>query len=142
MLAVKLQTSSQMGQPIAGRMGKKFFVHFFITVTNVVSGANATPYVSGGEALDLTQLFNLLSSSPGQVLPTFELPIDVRIKSYRPGASGINTTEAEYVYCPGTNLANGTMQVFTGAQAELGAGNYPAGVLADTILGVAEFLMP
>lgn len=142
MLAVKLQISSQLGQPVVGRMGKKFFVHFLVTVTNVLTGNNATPYVSGGEVLDLTQLFSLASGGPGQVLPTFELPVDVRIKSYRPGASGINTAEVEYVFCPGTTLANGTMQLFTGAQAELVNGNYPAGVLVDVILGVAEFFMP
>jgi len=145
MLSVKLQTSSQMLQPIIRREGKLFKVNFVVTPTNVNSPGNANPYVAGGDLLDLTQLFNLLSSSPGQVLPSFEFPLEVRLRS-QPNAPG---PAALYVYrfCVGTALNNGTMQVLTGAAAqsgltELAAGNYPAGVLADVIVGTAEFLMP
>ena len=144
-LSVKLQTSSQTGQPLHWKEGKIFKVLFIVTPTNVNSPGNANPYVAGGDTLDLTQLFNLLSSAPGLSLPTFELPVKIEIQSIRnaPGAANI----FEYGYCPGTTLANGTMQVITGAAAqtaltELAAGNYPAGVLNDTIQAEAYFFVP
>jgi len=145
MLSIKLQVSSQMAQPIIRREGKIFKVNFIITPTNVNSPGNGNPYVAGGDTLDMTQLFNLLSSSPGQVLPSFETPIEVRLRS-QPNAPG-PAAEFKYRFCQGATLQTCTMQVLTGAAAqsgltELSAGNYPAGVLADVIVGTAEFLMP
>jgi hypothetical protein len=145
MLSVKLQTESQTGQPLWWRSGKMFHVLFFITATNVNSPGNANPYVAGGDTLDLTQLFALASSAPGEVLPTFSQVAKVEIGSFRAAPGTAN--EFVYQYCPGTNLQNGTMQVLTGAAAqtaltELTAGNYPAGVLNDVIQAEAMFVMP
>ncbi len=147
MLSVALAQSSQMKQPLWWQEGKLFRVLFVITATNVNTGANATPYVPGGETLDLTQLFNLASSAPGMNLPTFESVAKIDIKSARPAGAADNSGLFPYSFAPGTTLANGTMQVFTGAAAqsplaELNAGNYPAGVLDDTILAEALFVMP
>lgn len=145
MLSVKLQTSSQTGQPLWWKEGKIFKVLFIVTPTNVNSPGNANPYVAGGDTLDLTQLFNLASSAPGMSLPTFEGVAKVELQSIRPAPGAANVYE--YGYCPGMTLANGTMQVITGAAAqtaltELAAGNYPAGVLSDVIQGEAYFVMP
>lgn len=145
MLSVKIQQSSQTEQALQWKEGKMFKVLFTITPTNVNSPGNANPYVAGGDTLDLTQLFSLLSTSPGQLLPTFELSGKVEIQS-NPPAPGPSTM-FQYRYCPGTTLSNGTMQVITGAAAqsglaELAAGNYPAAVLADVIQGEAYFIQP
>jgi hypothetical protein len=146
MLSVKIQASSQTGQPLHWKEGKIFKVLFTITPTNVNSAGNANPYVAGGDTLDLTQLFASLSAgAPGGTLPTFEGVAKVEIQSFRAAPGTAN--EFLYQYCPGTTLANGTMQVLTGAAAqtaltELTAGNYPAGVLNDVIQGEAYFVMP
>jgi hypothetical protein len=147
MLSVKIQTASQTGQPLYWKEGKIFKVLFTVTPTNVNSPGNANPYVAGGDTLDLTQLFNLLSSAPGSVLPTFEAVAKVEFQSTRPAGAANNGNLFEYSYAPGTTMANGTMQIFTGAAAqtaltELSAGNYPAAVLGDTIQGEAYFIMP
>lgn len=145
MLSVKVQVSSQMQQPLAWKEGKIFKVLFTITPTNANSAGNANPYVAGGDTLDLTQLFGLLAGSPGQVVPSFEGVAKVELQSVHSAPGAANAFV--YQYCPGTSLANGTLQVFTGAAAQTGlteltAGNYPAGVLADTIQGEAFFVMP
>jgi len=147
MLSVKIQTTSQTLQPVIRREGKVYKINFFITPTNVNSPGNANPYVAGGDTLDLTQLFSLAAGAPGQALPSFELPINVTIKSFRAALGAGYGNLYLYQFAPGTTLANGTMQVLTGAAAqtgltELSAGNYPAGVLDDSILAVAEFYMP
>ena len=147
MLSLKLQYSASTQQPLIWREGKIFHVLGYITPTNVNTGANANPYVAGGDTLDLTQFFNLASSAPGMLLPTIEGVAKVEIVSFRAanavGASGLYI----YQYSPGTTLANGTMQIFTGAAAqsplaELNAGNYPANVLNDVIQIEAMFVMP
>jgi hypothetical protein len=147
MLASKLAYSSQTQEPLVWRTGKIFHVLFYITPTNVNSAGNANPYVAGGDTLDLTQLFNLASSAPGTLLPTYEEVVDVTIKSARPNLATGYAGLYIYSYAPGTTLANGTMQIVTGAAAqsplnELTAGNYPANVLNDTILAEARFVMP
>lgn len=139
-LAVKLQQSSSMFQPLFGKSAtKEFSVRFVITPTG--------NYVAGGDPLDLTQLFALASGAPGNSLPSFELPVEVRIYSARPAGATGNGNLFVYQYSPGTTLANGTMQVFTGAAAqtaltELSAGAYGANILNDTINAVATFVMP
>lgn len=145
MLAVAVSLSSQTGQPLIWKEGKMLKVSFNITPTNVNSPGNANPYVAGGDILDLTQLLSTAAVGPGMNLPTFDLPDEVVIRSI-PAAPG-PAAEFKYRYCRGTTLANGTMQVLTGAAAqsgftELNAGNYPAGVLADVIQAVASFPMP
>ncbi len=144
MLTVKLQTGSQTGQPLFWRTGKILHVLCTITPTNVNSPGNSNPYTAGGDTLDLTQLFGLLSGAPGNNLPTFEAVVKAEINSFAPvGATHLY----EYNYVPGTSLANGTLQVFTGAAAqtaltELSNGNYPAAVLADVIQGEFMFVVP
>jgi len=148
MLTVQILASSQMEQPLQWKEGRIFKVLFQITPTNVDSPGNANPYVAGGDTLDLTQLFSLTGAAPGQLAPTFELLANLPIAS-NPSAPGAATLFL-YRYCKGTSLKNGTMQVFesgveSGSQqalAELAAGNYPAAVLADTIVGEAYFVMP
>ena len=149
MLSVKLQASSQMGQPIFWKEGKIFKVLFTITPTNVNSPGNANPYVAGGDTLDLTQLFNLLSSAPGQSLPTFEAVVKIEIQSNRPkgGAGNGFLFFYEYAPDPAGSLSAGSLQVFSGAAAgpglaELAAGNYPANVLNDVIQAEAYFFVP
>ena len=147
MTSVKIQTSSQMAQPLFWKTGKIFHVLFTVTPTNVNTPGNANPYVAGGDTLDLTQLFNQASSSPGQVLPTFEAIAKCELGSFRPTGNAGSASYYVYQYTPGTTLANGTLQIFTGAAAqsaltELAAGNYPANVLNDVIQGEAQFVMP
>lgn len=147
MLKPVILASSSMQQPLAWKEAKIFKVLFTITPTNVNSVGNANPYVAGGDTLDLTALVNLAGGAPGETLPTFELPALVRIISARPNLATGYAGLFVYSYAPGTNLTNGTMQVFTGAAAqaaltELTAGNYPANVLNDTIVGEAYFVMP
>ena len=138
-LSVKLQNSSNTQQPLYWRTGKIFHVLFTIAVSG--------NYSAGGDTLDLTQLFNLASSAPGDTLPTIDAVAKVEIQSFR--AQGATGSAGLYVYsyAPGTTLANGTMQVFTGAAAqspltELSAGAYPANVANDVIQGEAYFVMP
>lgn len=136
-LSVKLQNTPVTGQPLWWKEGKIFKVLFTITATG--------NYVTGGDTLDLTQLFNLASSAPGMNLPTFEGVAKVELQSNRSAPGAAN--QAVYQYCQGTTLANGTMQVLTGAAAqagltELSAGAYPALVTGDTIQGEAYFIQP
>lgn len=147
MLSVKLQPSSSMGQPLYWKTGKIFHVLFTITATNVNTPGNANPYVAGGDTLDLTQLFSLLSSAPGNSLPTFETVAKCEVASFRPAGGASSANLFLYSFAPGTTLANGTLQVYTGAAAqtaptELSAGNYPAGVLNDVIQGELMVVMP
>lgn len=148
MLSVVLATATQLGLPsgqaLWQKMGKFLIVPFLVTPTNVNTGTNANPYVAGGDTLDLTQLFNLLSSAPGADLPTACLPLRVEMQSVRGQGKTGSTGLYVYQFSPGTTLSNGTMQIFTGAAAqsplaELSAGNYPANVLNDSILAVAWF---
>lgn len=139
MLSVKISITSQTLQPAQWKEARLLKVLFQITPTNVNSPGNANPYVAGGDTLDLTGLENLPGAPPGFILPTFEIPLNIPILSVppAPGPATIFT----YRFCPGTTLKNGTMQVLSGG-AEIAAGNYPAGVLADTIIGEAYFVMP
>lgn len=147
MLTLQVQASSSMLQPLNWKTGKMYHVLFIITPTNVNSPGNANPYVAGGDTLDLTQLNGLTGGLPGQVLPTFEAVAKVEIQSNRLKGAANNGNLFVYEYAPSTALNNGAMQIFTGAAAqsgltELAAGNYPAGVLNDTIQGEAIFVVP
>lgn len=147
MLSVAIQASSQTQQPLWWKEGKILKVLFTITPTNVNSAGNANPYVAGGDTIDLTQLFGLLGGAPGGTIPTFENVAKVELQSVRPKGAANSANLFIYSYAPGTTLANGSMQVFSGAAAqtaltELTAGNYPAGVTTDTIQGEAYFVMP
>jgi hypothetical protein len=147
MLNLAILASSSMGQPLQWKDGKIFHVLFTITPTNVNTGANANPYIAGGDTLDLTQLVSLAGGAPGASLPTFEAVALVTIQSARGKLATGYAGLYEYSYAPSTALNNGTMQIFTGAAAqspltELAAGNYPANVLNDVIIGHAYFVMP
>lgn len=140
MLTVQVLTSSSMLQPLDWKEAKLYKVLFQITATNANSPGNANPYVAGGDTLNLAALMtSTAAGAPGKVLPTFELSPNIPIMS-RPNAPGPNT-QYTYRFCPGTNLLNGTMQVILGGN-ELAAGNYPAAVLTDIIIGEAYFVMP
>lgn len=106
-----------------------------LTIWFIATLTNTANYPAGGDVLDLSgNAFNDAVKSLGP-------PLDVDIKSYNSaGDSGF-----VYKYRPGTSSANGKIQVLTGAAAqaaltELTAGAYPAGVLADKILGRAVFI--
>jgi hypothetical protein len=129
------------GQPLIEKHPKTLHIFFKVTPSNVNSPGNANPYVAGGDALDLTAVFGT-AGLPGYSFPTASLTEKVEIQSVQtPGVAA----QFEYQYVPGTTLANGKMQVLTGAAAqsglaELSAGNYPAAVLADVIEG--EMIIP
>lgn len=123
------------GQPGIEKSAK--FLHLFFQIT--ASGN----YATGGDTLDLTALFGT-AGLPGYSYPTASLPEKVEILSANPTATP-QTNTFVYQYVPGTTLANGKFQVFTGAAAqtgltELSAGAYPAGVTGDTI--EAELTIP
>ena len=133
-LAVALQTVPETGQPVVERNQQTLRVFFKVTPSG--------DYPTGGDPLDLTQLFGA-GGIPGLTLPTRSLPLKVTLISAKPAAAP-QTNMFVYNFAPGTTLSNGTMQVMTGAAAqtaltELSAGAYPAGVLADTILGEAVY---
>jgi hypothetical protein len=90
-------------------------------------------YAALGDTLDLTVLGDLIKSG--------YLPIFYYLQSQKAGG----VSGYEYCYVPGTTLANGKFQVLQCAGAgnpmlDIGAGAYPAGVLADTIIGFFDFL--
>ncbi len=132
-LAVAMQTSSQSGLPYFEASAKIIRIYFTITA----SGS----YSTGGDTLDLTQLF---SSIPGLDIPVGAMPLKLEIMSAH-GTGTPQTAMFVYNFAPGSTLANGKMQVFTGAAAqagltELSAGAYPAGVTGDSI--TAEVVFP
>lgn len=108
--------------------GKIERVYFQVTPANAPSNYPGP----AGDTLDLTL---------GGIVHSGYAPIFVVIQSIKAGGvSGYG-----YDYLPGTTPANGTMQVTQCAgagapMADIGAGNYPAGVLADSIVGYADFL--
>lgn len=124
MSAICSPASTNTGQPLIEKHPKT--IHFFgrITLSNTVN------YAAGGDPLDLGGLL-----PAGYNFPSNGLPEKVEIMSIKtPGQAN----EFVYVYAQGTTMANGKLQVFTGAAAqtgltELSAGAYPAGVLADVI---------
>ena len=84
-----------------------------------------------------------LSFASQDQIKSGSVPKDVRIYSAKP-TSAAQTNLFEYNYVPGTTIANGKMQIFTGAAAqtaltELSAGAYPAGVTSDVIQFTATF---
>jgi hypothetical protein len=84
-------------------------------------------YAALGDTLDLSVL-NPASSY---------VPLWVDIHS----AAGGGSPAFWYGYLPGTTQLNGKFQVKVGATAvDIGAIAYPAGVLADTIVGYADFV--
>jgi hypothetical protein len=142
-LAVKLVQSSQTQQPAFWQTLSKMW-ECLIQITPTGN------YTAGGDTLDLTQIFNINSSAPGETLPTIELAAAVVIFSQRPqGATG-NGFNYDYKFSPGTTLANGTMQVYTAtSSAQTGFAEitgaptaYPANVLNDTIYARCTFFMP
>ena len=92
-------------------------------------------YPAGGDILDLS------GTAFGDAVKALGPPLDVDLKSFASGGvSGFC-----YDYRPGTSSALGKIQMFTGAAAqsaltEFTAGAYPAGALADSILGRAIFI--
>lgn len=134
-VAVRTNTSGigSGAQPLIEKHAKTLHIFFSLTLTG--------SYPTGGDTVDLTAFFGT-SGLPGYSFPTASLPEKVEFQSLKtPGATGLFV----YQYVPGTTLANGKVQVFTGAAAqsaltEFSAGVYPAGVLADVIEG--ELIIP
>lgn len=109
-------------------------VVFTITALNSAFGGNPGGYTALGDILDFTQL--------GDALQSNSVPLQVSIQSQPP--AGTTASGFLYNFCKGTTLKNCKMQVFQSAGAgnphsELPAGNYPGGILTDTIVGVAYF---
>ena len=118
------------GIPAIFGNGKTLEIYFTITASNAPAN-----YPAGGDPLDLTQV---LTNLQGFLITSSAIPLQVYIQSQSAanGHSGYL-----YAYRPGTTLKNGKMQVIqgngVGALAEIAAGNYPATVLADTIVALA-----
>lgn len=92
-------------------------------------------YVTGGIPLSFAGLDRLKSRA---------LPLKVEVMTAQPAATP-NTAFFTYSFAPGTTMANGTLQIFTGAAAqsglaELSAGALPAGVTGDVITFEAVFV--
>jgi hypothetical protein len=111
------------GIPVIIANGKTLEIYFTITPSG--------NYVAGGDPCDLTAVLNNLQ---GFMLTTSAIPIQVYIQS-QPNAPG-QASMYSYRYCKGSTLKNGTVQVALNS-AEIGAGAYPANVLADVIVGLA-----
>lgn len=129
-MAAKLAAQVVSPLPFLGADNGQDIIYVFFTVTP--SGN----YAAGGDVIDFTALGDLIKSGYA--------PINVAIQSQSsaPGHSGY-----VYGYRPGApaTLANGKFQVLQCAGAgnpllEIGAGAYPAGVLGDTIVGIACFV--
>jgi hypothetical protein len=120
------------GIPAIVPNGKLLEIYFTITALNAPAN-----YPAGGDILDLTQMLNSLV---GYMFTTSAIPLQVYIQSQSAAAGHSGYV---YGYRPGTTLKNGKMQVMQGGAvislplAEIPAGNYPAVVLADTIVGLA-----
>jgi hypothetical protein len=94
--------------------------------TAAVSASPGT-YATGGLTVNLNSLG----------VPVNSVPVIAYFASAAPAATP-NTTQYSYQFAPGTTLANGKLQVFTGGgastpSAELAAAATPAGVSGDTI---------
>lgn len=127
------RTSPNTGQPISpSNSGRAYRIFFSFKLTGA--------YVGGGDPFDFGIAFVNAVLGPGFTAPG-SLPEKVEFQSVAtPGRNGLFV----YQFVPGTTLANGTIQVFTGAAAqaaltELNAGAYPASVLSDVIEGEAIF---
>lgn len=106
-------------------------VYFLITASG--------NYPAGGDAMDLTQLGDLIMSNQ-------YAPLWVEIQSAKPGGVSGNT----YDYAPAASLPtlrNGLFQVLKGQAAgtvppniDIGAQAYPASVSGDTIIGHAVLI--
>lgn len=89
-------------------------------------------YSTAGDTLDFSKQDAIKSTS---------VPVQVEVYSAKTAGP---TNLFVYNYSPGTTIANGKCQVFTGAAAqtaltELSAGAYPAGVTGDSIVFHATF---
>lgn len=106
-------------------------LYFTVVAANAPANYPGTP----GDVLDFTQI--------GEGVKSSAAPIFVQIQSAR--SAGNSGYFYEYIPNAAPTQANGKMQVMQcgGAAAplaDIGAGNYPAGVLGDTIVGYADFL--
>lgn len=132
--AQQFGSTGTAGIPAIVPNGKLLEIYFLVTASNAPSN-----YQPGGDPLDLT---GVLTNLEGFMISSSALALQVYIQSQSAanGHSGYL-----YSYRPGTTLKNGKMQVMQcgGAAAplaELGGGsatNYPAAILADTIVGLA-----
>lgn len=106
-------------------------VHVFGTVA---WSAGPDTYSTGGNTMSFAGFDKIKSN---------EVPLMVRVKSAPAAGSGA-ANEFVYTFLPGTTMANGKLQIFTGAAAqtaltELSAGAVPSGVSGDTIVFEAWF---
>ena len=136
-LAATLQIASSNGQPMIEANQKTITVYF-----QIVASGN---YVTGGDTLDLTQLFGATGGQPGMDVTTASLPLRVEIESAKAG--GVSGWWYQYTPAAASpTLANGKMQIFGGSAAagsvaqEMAAGAYPASVTGDVI--IAKAILP
>lgn len=126
---------SMLPTPFDGLDEGQKIVYAFLVLTP--SNAGNGGYVVGGDAVDFTKL----SPPP----PSGYAPVQANFYSMS-GASG--HSGYQYYWRPGNppTLQNGRVQVETTGNGagnplqELAAGAYPAGILADTIVGIAAFV--
>lgn len=133
-LASQVDPLTGGGGPAIQADTKIVSVYGTITPSNAPAG-----YATGGDIWD----FTAMSLPAGWVLPGFGLPMYCWIWEQTPaGNSGFS-----FLWRPGTLLTNQKMQVFQSAaagnpQSELGAGAYPAAILAAVIKFCAVFSYP
>src|SRR5271166_3116209 len=88
----------------------------------VAIGASPLTYATGGITMSFTAILEQIKSD---LVPTY-----VRVWS-QPAAASAAANQYVYTFLPGTTLANGVLQIFTGAAAqtaltELSAGAIPS----------------
>ena len=103
---------------------------------SVSIGASPLTYTTGGITMSFTAILEQIKSD---LVPTY-----VRVWS-QPAAASAAANQYVYTFLPGTTLANGVLQIFTGAAAqtaltELSAGAIPSGVSGDTIVFEGVFV--
>jgi|SRR5215469_15353709 len=91
-------------------------------------------YVTNGDTLSFANLYGLQSQS-----------VPRRVYVYEQPPAGTAPGGYEYVFCPGTTLANGKLVILVGAaaislpMAQLAAGAYPAGITGGVVKFEAIF---
>lgn len=116
--------------PFRGIDNSQAIIRVYFTVTP------AGNYAALGDTMDFTSLGDLIKSDYAPLLV-------VILSAKSGGASGFL-----YSYNPGTTMANGKFQLLAASGNAAGAapfedfpaGAYPAAVLADTIVGFADFI--
>lgn len=134
-------TTKLIENPNAAAPGRVYQPGMFTLMFQIAPAGNYAGVP--GDPMDLTAM----TAPPGETILTglSQGPVNVTINSQNPaGASGYHYKYIPNVAPPNNSAGGGFFQVLQGANAapdaDIGAGAYPAGVLADTIIATATFL--